>query len=61
MGTLKDVPLFENFMTDGEYGGGIIAKSTAGFGHGLRKTKPQVQKIQENLAWSVLLVSNELP
>lgn len=67
MGTLKDVSLFGNFTfpTDGEYGGGIIAKSMAGVGRELRKTKAQVQKTASRescLAGATgSSISNELP
>ena len=67
MGTLKDVSLFGNFTfpTDGEYGGGILAKSMAGVGRELRKTKAQVQKIASRDSCLVgatgSSISNELP
>ena len=67
MGTLKDVSLFGNFTfpTDGEYGGGIFAKSMVGVGRELGKTKVQVQKTTSResclagATWSS--ISNELP
>ena len=51
MGTLKDVSLFEifTFPTDGEYGGGIFAKSMVGVGRELGKTKVQVLACEQAL------------
>ena len=52
MGTLKDVSLF---ATDGEYGGGIIAKSME-LDESLEKPRTKCRRLhQENLAWSMLL------
>ena len=67
MGTLKDVSLFGNFTfpADGEYGGGIFAKSMVGVGLELGKTKVQVQKTASRescLAGATgSSISNELP
>ena len=52
MGTLKDVSLF---ATDGEYGGGIIAKSME-LDESLEKPRTKCRRLhQENLAWRMLL------
>lgn len=52
MGTLKDVSLF---ATDGENGGGIIAKSME-LDESLEKPRTKCRRLhQENLAWPVLL------
>lgn len=52
MGTLKDVSLF---ATDGEYGGGIIAKSME-LDESLEKPRTKCRRLhQENLAWPALL------
>ena len=52
MGTLKGVSLFP---TDGEYGGGIIAKSME-LDESLEKPRTKCRRLhQENLAWPVLL------
>ena len=52
MGTLKDVSLF---ATDGEYGGGIIAKAME-LDKSLEKPRTKCRRLhQENLAWPMLL------
>ena len=67
MGTLKDVSLFGNFTfpTDGEYVGGIFAKSMVGVGQELGKTKVQVQKTASRESYLAgatrSSISNELP
>ena len=67
MGTLKDVSLFGNFTfpTDGEYGGGIFAKSMVAVGRELGKTKVQVQKTASRESYLAgatrSSISNELP
>ena len=47
MGTLKDISLFGSFSfpLDGEYAGGIVARSLAGTEKELKKTKMQVQSL----------------
>ena len=47
MGTFKDISLFGNFIfpVEGDYAGGIIARSLAGIGKVSRKTKVQLAKI----------------
>ena len=47
VGTLKDISLFGNFQfpTLGQYSGGLIARSLAGAGKELKKTKAQVQAL----------------
>ena len=47
VGTLKDISLFGNFQfpTAGQYSGGLIARSLAGAGKELKKTKVQVQAL----------------
>ena len=47
MGTFRDISLFGNFLfpLEGDYAGGIIARSLAGVGKEVKKTKTQLQKI----------------
>ena len=47
MGTFKDISLYGNFIfpLDGQYAAGIIARSLAGVGKEVKKTKAQLQKI----------------
>ena len=47
VGTLKDISLFGNFQFPkaGQYSGGLIARSLAGAGKELKKTKAQVQAL----------------
>jgi len=47
VGTLKDISLYGNFQfpTSGQYSGGLIARSIAGVGKELKKTKGQVQAL----------------
>ena len=47
MGTFKDISLFGNFLfpLEGDYAGGIIARSLAGVGREVKKTKAQLLKI----------------
>lgn len=47
VGTLKDISLFGNFQfpTAGQHSGGLIARSLAGAGKELKKTKAQVQAL----------------
>ena len=47
VGTLKDISLYGNFQfpTAGQYSGGLIARSIAGVGKEIKKTKVQVQAL----------------
>ena len=47
VGTLKDISLYGNFQfpTAGQYSGGLIARSIAGVGKEVKKTKVQVQAL----------------
>ena len=47
VGTLKDISLYGNFQfpTSGQYSGGLVARSIAGVGKELKKTKGQVQAL----------------
>ena len=67
MGTFKDISLFGNFLfpLEGEYAGGVIARSLAGTGKVSKKTKEHLRKISSRcspLAGSTgAAVSSELP
>ena len=47
IGTLKDISLFGNFAfpLEGEYAGGVVARSLAGTGKVSTKTKEHLRKI----------------
>ena len=67
MGTFKDISLFGNFVfpLEGEYAGGVVARSLAGSGKVSMKTKEHLRKISSRcspLAGSTgASVSSELP
>jgi len=67
MGTFKDISLFGNFVfpLEGEYAGGVIARSLAGTGKLSKKTKEHLRKVSSRcspLAGSTgASVSSELP
>ena len=67
MGTFKDISLFGNYVfpVEGDYAGGIIARSLAGIGKVSRKTKVQLAKIASRVAPMAgstgVSVSSELP
>ena len=67
MGTFKDISLFGNFVfpLEGEYAGGVIARSLAGTGKLSKKTKEHLRKVSSRcspLAGSTgAPVSSELP
>ena len=67
IGTFKDISLFGNYLfpVEGDFTGGIIARSLAGVGKEVKKTKAQLQKISSRnapMAGSTgSSISSELP
>ena len=52
MGTLKDISLYDSFTfpLDGDYAGGLVARSLAGVGKEIKKTKVQLQSLSGRTA-----------